>query len=281
MAGKRKQKAAAPDTSERWMATYLDLVTLLLIFFIIMYTMSRVDAQKYSAVANSLSLVLNGQSRSVLQNQGPALVNGLSGAFTPGNIENQAGNEEQIQEIKQEIKEYLADQQMVEQTAAGITTTKQLSEYVMIMEQERGLVISFKDAVLFASGSDELTPGARIIIREVGKSLLNIPNLVRIEGYTDNAPINTAVFPSNWELSFSRVSSVLHVLQSESGLSPERLSGTGYGEYRPLVPNNDTISMAMNRRVDIVILSEKYAYFEPGASTTFPYTTEPPADIKH
>lgn len=267
---RKKQKKAEPDTSERWMATYLDLVTLLLIFFIIMYTMSRVDAQKYATVANSLSLVLNGQARSVLQNQGPSLVDGLSGAFTPGNVENQAGNEEQIRAIKQEITEYLAEQAVEEIDPAGKTEIRQLTEYVVIMEQERGLVISFKDAVLFASGSDVLTAQARVIIREVGKSLLDIPNYIRVEGYTDNAPINTEAYPSNWELSFSRVASVIHVLQAEAGLSPERLSGVGYGEYRPLVPNVDAAGMAMNRRVDILILREKYDYFEPGTPGTMP-----------
>ena len=263
----KKKKAEPPENHERWLITYSDLITLLLIFFIIMYTMSRVDAAKYSAVANSLSLVLNGQSRSVLQNQGPALIDGLSGSYTPGNIENQIGNEEQIEEIKEEIKEYLAEQTVEETSPTGETTVKQLSEYVIIMEQERGLVISFKEAVLFTSGSDQLTSQARNIIREVGKSLLNVPNFIRVEGYTDNAPINTDKFPSNWELSVMRASSVLHVLQAESGVAPERLSAVGYGEYRPLVPNVDAVGMAMNRRVDILILREKYAYFEPGSET--------------
>lgn len=270
----KKKKAEAPENHERWLITYSDLITLLLIFFIIMYTMSRVDAQKYSAVANSLSLVLNGQARSVLQNQGPALIDGLSGAYTPGNVENQAGNEEQIEEIKEEIKEYLAEQTVEETAPTGETTVKQLSEYVIIMEQERGLVISFKDAVLFASGSDQLTAQARNIIREVGKSLVTVPNFIRVEGYTDNAPINTEKFPSNWELSVMRASSVLHVLQAESGIDPERLSAVGYGEYRPLVPNVDAVGMAMNRRVDILILREKYAYFEPGSEANPNVATE-------
>ena len=92
---------------------------------------------------------------------------------------------------------------------------------------------------------------------------MQIPNYIRIEGHTDNLPINTGKFPSNWELSALRATSVMHLLQEEAGISPERLSVIGYGEYRPLVPNIDAASQARNRRVDVVILKKKYESFEP------------------
>ena len=108
-----------------------------------------------------------------------------------------------------------------------------------------------------------MTPQARSIIRQVGEALKDLPNYIRVEGHTDNLPIHTARFPSNWELSVLRASNVVHVLHDEGGIPPDRLSIIGYGEYRPLVPNEDDLSRAMNRRVDIVILKQKYDYFEP------------------
>jgi chemotaxis protein MotB len=91
-----------------------------------------------------------------------------------------------------------------------------------------------------------------------------------VEGHTDDLPINTGKFPSNWELSALRASNVVHVLCEDAGIPAERLSIIGYGEYRPLVANEDKISRAMNRRVDIVILKKKYDYFEPAVSQSQP-----------
>ena len=250
---------------ERWLITYSDLITLLMIFFILMYTMSQVDAKKYAAVANSLSMVLTGEALSVLDAAGPSLVDGLSGQElpeTPGSITAQQG---QLEDVKKQIQEFIRAESLKEKGEATGGVSRRLGDYIIIMQQERGLVISIRDTVLFASGSDQLTPQAREIIKEVGTALVKIPNYIRVEGHTDNLPINTNRFPSNWELSVLRASNVVHVLQHDAGISPGRLSISGYGEYRPLVPNEDTDGRSVNRRVDIVILKQQYNYFEPTA----------------
>jgi len=249
---------------ERWLVTYADLITLLMIFFVLMYTMSQVDANKYRAVANSLSVVLTGQALSVLETQGPSMIEGISGQLLPEGEGTVPGNQGELEEVKKLIAEFIRtkDLEVSQEQKAGNTSTTKLSDYVVVYEQERGLVISFKDALLFASGSAELTPRARKIIEKVGATLVDLPNYIRVEGHTDDLPINTVKFPSNWELSVLRASNVVHVLQ-EAGISAHRLSIIGYGEYRPLVPNEDAQSRAMNRRVDIVILKKKYDYFEP------------------
>jgi chemotaxis protein MotB len=141
------------------------------------------------------------------------------------------------------------------------TSPGKLADYITVSSQERGLVISLKDTLLFASGSDQLNPEARKIIKQLGNSLLAIPNHIRVEGHTDNLPIKNARIPSNWELSTLRATTVLHVLQGEVGIPPERLSVSGYGEYRPLASNDTPENRAKNRRVDIVILKQKYAQF--------------------
>lgn len=259
----------------RWLLTYSDLITLLMAFFIIMYAMSEVDANKYQAVANSLSVALSGKSMSLLDSAGPSAVKGNSGQQVKEGTGASPQEQGQLDAIKKQIEEFIktenAQASSNNQGTAG-TSTK-LSNYIVVTEQERGLVISFKDTLLFQSGSDELNPQARVIITKVGQSLQAIPNYIRVEGHTDNLPIHNSQFQSNWELSVLRATNVVHVLQDDAGISPDRLSTIGYGEYRPLVPNNDEFNRSMNRRVDIVILKKKYDYFEPSTTTTTPSTS--------
>lgn len=262
---KKKGGGEGEGGSERWLVTYADLITLLMIFFVMMYTMSQVDARKYAAVANSLSVVLTGQAMSVLDTQGPSMVEGISGQLLPEGPGTVPDNQGQLDEVKRLIAEFIKaeDLEASQQQAAGNTSVTKLSDHIIVYEQERGLVISFKDTLLFASGSDELNPRANRIIKQVGGALVGLPNYIRVEGHTDNLPIHTEKFRSNWELSVLRAANVVHVLNEQAGIPAERLSIIGYGEYRPLVPNDDTISRSMNRRVDIVILKKKYDYFEP------------------
>lgn len=264
---KKRQEAEEGSGMERWLITYADLITLLMIFFVLMYTMSKVDAEKYAAVANSLSVVLTGQSMSVLETPGPSLVDGISGQEVkegPGEAPDEQG---QLQEVKELITEFIKQKdQDVSQSGSSTDTVTRLSDQIIVYEQERGLVISFKDALLFPSGSDVLTPDARELLKGLGGSLLGLPNYIRVEGHTDDLPINTYKFPSNWELSALRAANVVHVLNEEAGIPAERLGIIGYGEYRPLVANDSARNRAMNRRVDLVILKKKYDYFEPSAA---------------
>lgn len=262
--GRRRRKSGHSEEGgggERWLITYSDLITLLMIFFILMYTMSQVDAQKYAAVANSLSVVLTGQAMSVLDTPGPSLIEGLSGQDMPQNQDNV--EQGQLEEVKKLVSEFIESKD--QEARQGMTNSQaiKLSEHIIIYEQERGLVISFKDALLFPSGSDQLTPQAVDIISEVGRTLAGLPNYIRVEGHTDNLPIKTSRFASNWELSSMRAATVVHVLSESARIPAERLAIIGYGEYRPLVPNDNEAYRAMNRRVDIVILKKKYDYFEP------------------
>lgn len=264
MARRKKKKAENEGGSERWLITYADLITLLMIFFVLMYTMSQVDAVKYKAVANSLSVVLTGDAMSMLEAQGPSLAEGISGQQVPEGAEDNPSLQGQLSEVKKMVEEFINSQDQEASNKGKGQVATRLGDYISIVEQERGLVISFKDTLLFASGSDDLTPQARQVIVKVGSALKPIPNYIRVEGHTDNLPINTGKFPSNWELSALRASNVVHVLQKDVGINPERLSVIGYGEYRPLVANDTDLNRSMNRRVDIVILKKKYDYFEPG-----------------
>lgn len=238
---KKQQHAEGHNNSERWLLTYSDLITLLMIFFVVMYSISILDLKKFQSVASSLSQVLAGKEPTILEQPGPSI--------TPG----KSGEELKMEEIKQQLEEYAKE--------------NGLEASVTIYQEERGLVISLNDTVLFVKGKAGLTPQAQQVVAKVGGMLREISNQVRIEGHTDNLPINTPDFPSNWELSTARATNVLRFLLENSHLAPERLSAAGYGEYRPIAANNNEINRAKNRRVDIVIVKSQFDIMEPKINT--------------
>ena len=134
---------------------------------------------------------------------------------------------------------------------------------------ERGVVIHFTDRVLFDLGKAELKPEAKEVLQLVAQELKAWPNHIRVEGHTDNLPIRTAPYPSNWELSTARATEVLRYLIDVGGLAPERMSAAGYGEYRPIAPNDSEEGRAKNRRVDIVLLRSGLEVSEPAALLRF------------
>ncbi|MGI9952977.1 flagellar motor protein MotB [Moorellaceae bacterium AZ2] len=237
------------DNKERWLLTYADLITLLMIFFVVMYAISDTNMKKLSALAQSLGQALSGSPGGIFTEAGPSMIPGLSGgpALPEPTGEGKAGSA--LDQVYAQLSDYIA--------ASG------LQQEITLNKEERGLVVGMVETVLFPRGSDQLTPRAREIITKVGKMLAPLPNYLRIEGHTDNLPIQTERFPSNWELASARALNVLHVLITDAGINPERLSATSYGEYRPLAPNDSEANMARNRRVDIVVLKETFNVVEP------------------
>lgn len=251
------------DNKERWLLTYSDLITLLMIFFVVMYAISDVNSKKLAALAHSLTQALIGSpSSGIFQGEGLSLVEGFQSIGTPaGSSESaegasgQAATSYNVEEVARELNR--------------LVETSGLTGQVAITQEERGLVVRMAETVLFPKGSAELTPQAKDLITRVGKMLAPLPNYLRVEGHTDNLPIRAASYYSNWELAAARALTVLHVLVNESGINPERLSATSYGEFRPLVPNDSEENMAKNRRVDIVILRENFNAVEPHQEKNF------------
>jgi len=235
---RRRKSGEKKENSERWLLTYSDLITLLMIFFVIMYALSNVDANKFRALSDALSKALGGGGNMIQVHPGPSPI------ATPFELGNSASRENQeMEEVSNQLKEYLKK--------------NNLTARVSVITEERGVVISFQDPVFFPSGSAEMVPSAMPIIQDVGRIIMQIANHVRVEGHTDNVPINTASFPSNWELSSARATRVVQEF-IRVGFPPERLSATGYGEYRPRAPNDSEENRQLNRRVDIVVLKSKY-----------------------
>ncbi len=217
---------------ERWLVSYADFITLLFAFFTTMYAISTVDAQKMSKMVASMQVALKGDP---MQQAVPVPLpqNGVPQPVVP-RLDN-------LVVLRQQLAARLE---------------RQISQgHVEIGVDSRGLVVSIREAGSFPSGSAELSESARTLLAQVAAPLSELPHPVRIEGHTDDTPIRTSRFRSNWELSTSRATQVIAYLQNDLGLPASRLSAAGYGEFHPRVPNTSPDSRAQNRRVDLVILN--------------------------
>lgn len=233
------------ENLERWLLTYSDLITLLLAFFIIMYSISQVDLHKFRKVSQALNTVLDGSDRHQEA--------GWGNSFSDGKIRHRDPKGELLA-LKQNIDEIAQKLQM------GLEISTQL--------QKRGLVIHISESAFFDPGKADLKPQAMQIFDLLAAELLKIRNQVRIEGHTDNLPINTPKFPSNWELSTARATNCLRYLVEKLKFPPERISALGYAEYRPIATNDTSEGRNKNRRVDIVVLMPEDSLNEPTDQTT-------------
>ncbi|SYZ73601.1 OmpA/MotB domain protein [Candidatus Zixiibacteriota bacterium] len=234
----RRKKHDDHENLERWLLTYADLITLLLAFFIVMYSMSKVDAKKFGRMAEALSGALKGGTVVIRKGDQPGVVPG-SGVLQIGNLKT----------LGEEVQKNL--------NKSGF------GKLVNIENSERGLVIHIMESALFREGSADLEPKAREILDMVAQSIKGMPNHIRIEGHTDNKPIRTSRYPSNWELSSARATEVVRYLTDNHDIGPTQISALGYGEYRPISPNNSDENRARNRRVDIVVLTMEMTQSEP------------------
>ncbi len=276
---RKKEVEAEKENGERWLITYSDLITLLMIFFIVLYSMSKIDANKFRALADSLNAALGGgiPAKVAISDKpsGQAILdvgNALSKSTQPGptsNPDNTANTQYagQSQQQGADTGNTQVENMTIEQIKARLDAFAKgnnIQSSLQTSIEERGLVVSIQDTLLFESGSAVITPEARQILDKISTVLAAAPNYIRVEGHTDNVPIHTPQFPSNWELSVIRATNVVQILAAD-GILPDRLSATGYGEYRPIASNDTAAGRAKNRRVDLVILRSKYDSTEPGA----------------
>jgi chemotaxis protein MotB len=216
------------DNSDRWLLTYADLITLLLGLFVMLYAMSKIDAGKYSEVINAARGVF-GAPQGILTGN-PSLIENPSNA---------------LQSDKQRVAQELRSALNLEKGNLPVTIT----------ENERGITVHIMEELLFASGSADLKVTSLAMLDTLSAVLQRLPNDLRVEGHTDNVPINTTQFPSNWHLSVARALNVAYYLIERHNLKQERVSVVGYSEFQPLAPNDSQANRARNRRVDIVIVA--------------------------
>ena len=220
----------------RWLLTYADMLTLLFALFIILYSMSMANPVKAEAAALALRKtfgVLSG---------GEALLSG-SGSHdnTDYNFIDPAGSKSGMRGLQLRLKR----------------TLRGYKGKVVLQEDERGLIVHImSDGLLFLRGDADFLAGAKEILAAIIPALREVSSPILVEGHTCDLPIQTAAFPSNWELSAARATNVVKYLVEDQGFSPARISAAGYGEFRPLWPNTSDENRELNRRVDIVILKE-------------------------
>lgn len=234
----RERKKSEGLTGNEWMATYSDTVTLLMTFFILLFAISSQINESISK--SSIAAGASGGS-SILQfdlyDGEVPIIGGES------DIEGEGVLTKKEQTYK-EAKDFLSN-------------NKELQDIITIEDNERGVIVELKDNILFESASSQLKADSRVVLDKVSELLASIDNDILVEGHTDNVPINTYDFPSNWELSADRAVNVVRYFVEEKGLDPTRFSASGYGEYHPVAPNDTYENKAKNRRVNILIITSQ------------------------
>ncbi len=289
--GRRRRKHDDHTNHEAWAIPYGDLVTLLLAFFVVMYAISSVNAGKYRVLSDSLFAAFHGAPRTMQPIQvGDKQVG--TGADMNATVVQQAQLEGRQQSRLAPVpvavgmsraggRSAIDAGKLPAQAAAAAEALSRVADevahamdqlvqkdQVTIRRSDFWIEVEMKTDILFPSGSARLADDAVPIIERLGTVLAPFPNPIRVEGHTDDKPIKTAVFYSNWELSAARAGSVVRVL-STHGVAPGRLAVIGYGEQRPLKPNDSPDGRNANRRVVIVILSTELMR-QPEAAPTDP-----------
>ena len=255
--GKRAEGEAEAENSERWLLTYADMITLLLALFVVLFAMSSISQKKFDEFKTGLlqtfsqmqlqSALKGGtgllEHRSLITHPGvtpgpPQIAIPQTGAGTPASVSQQSS-------------------QLAAQINAALAQAN-LANDVQVAVEKRGVVVRLlSDKVFFNTDSAALGPVGSEVVNIIGKVVQPLPNDIDVEGYTDSAPIYGGPFSSNFELSAVRAVTVLEQLMRTDRVSANRLSATGFGATHPIVPNSNPTNMALNRRVDVVILNSQ------------------------
>jgi chemotaxis protein MotB len=260
----RKKKPEEHVNHERWMVSYADFITLLFAFFVMMYSISIVNTGKFKVLSESLTAAFTDPARSLEPIQVGDLVR------APAEMQDQSFADPQPKpirpvEMRQMAKLVDVDPVLLDKASKQLDEIQERVETAMaemidqgaitVQRSEYWIEIEMNSSVLFESGSSILYPRVVPILTQLGRVMIDFPNHVHVEGYTDTVPINTEMFPSNWELSGSRAATVVRLFEF-TGVKPDRLAAIGYGEYYPVAENTNAEGRARNRRVVAVVLAE-------------------------
>ena len=229
----RKKKKPDDINTNAWMDTYADTITLLLTFFILLYSFSTTDNERLQLIAAALKGEITG---------------------IPMKLEDTP--DISMEDIEQGIGEKSPYSILVEQIQE-IIDKNALTNSIKVREEDSGVVLQLNENVLFDLGKADLKPESIQVLDTISTLIPSINNEIMVQGHTDNIPISSGTYKSNWELSTARAITVLRYFIETKGFDPTRFSATGYGEYKPLVDNSTDQNRAINRRVDILIVQQK------------------------
>ncbi|WP_334158380.1 flagellar motor protein MotD [Oryzomicrobium sp.] len=265
MAKRRRGHEDEHENLERWLVSYADFITLLFAFFVVMYAISSVNEGKYRVLSDSLvsafrNVQIVGAGQMQVVTTPNAAVKQIVVQQDPKSEARRQAQREKMRNVAQDIFRVLAP--LVRQGK------------VRLVETDKGVTIEIADSVLFSPGQAQLETTSVQALRMVGEVLAPTEFPIVIEGHTDNVPIRTSQYPSNWELSAVRATTVLRLFV-DAGVSPQRLTAIGYGEHRPVESNDSLEGRARNRRVSILI--ESAIPLEPEAPPLAPPPEQPQA----
>ena len=254
---------------ERWAIPYGDLLTLLLAFFVVMYSISSVNEGKYRVLSSSLHAAFRGQPRALDPIEVGHKRLGADAHIRIGIVRQGVSKSRPrahlaplpVPRPKPAADSAAARDAVLPRVAARIdrALSALINDREVVVQSKPGRIeVQFRSDILFPSGSARLSVNATAAIRKLAAVLVHFPNPIRVEGFTDNVPIRTLQFHSNWELSAARAGSVVHVLQDE-GVAPGRLAVVGFGAQRPIASNATAAGRRANRRVVVLILSTRLA----------------------
>jgi len=237
-----KKHKGEHDNADRWLLTYADLITLLLGLFVILYSMSRVDLEKYKALGQALRTAFVGVPGTPAIGAGTGPYEDATGGAYPDTSEC-----------------YLTLK--IEEAISGIA---EAAGAVSVEIEERGVVVRLMETLMFDLGKAYLRPEAQQLLSKVAPVLTKSGRPILIEGHTDNLPINTAEFPSNWQLSAMRSANVIYFLTHRAGVPEQQLSGAAHADQCPVASNDTPEGRQRNRRVDIVFLKGQWKSINRG-----------------
>jgi chemotaxis protein MotB len=253
--------------SERWLVTYADVLTLLLVLFIVLFSISVVNTSKFISLKSSLSSAFGTGEKSVLDggsglqdtasdaNGHEVVVAGQPTVETTDAPDVKAASGAAPRRFPPAVEQEVQNFTKVEQAIKAELRRRGLSQAVRFTIDRRGLVVTIvTDSLVFPGNSADLLPGGQRIIAAVTPPLRTVPNRIEVDGYTNQVKVNTDPYPSGWELSSARASAVVRFLIAD-GVAEGRLSAVGWSDQHPLYPPGDPRAVTLNRRVEVVVRS--------------------------
>jgi chemotaxis protein MotB len=271
---RRRRQEPEHENHERWLVSYADFITLLFAFFVVMYAISSVNEGKYRVLSDTLNAIFSDPYNADPGLPAAAATPAINAPIPPpvlvpepmpttplvGSATEEPLSDDRFQDLRRQLEISLQDYQRDDQ--------------IEVTGDAHRIEVRIKSALLFGSGSASLARPALQPLREVARILAPLTHSIQVEGHTDDVPISTQQYPSNWELSAARAASVVHFL-SRLGVSPDRLSAVGYGEHRPVASNANEGGRARNRRVTLAVLAPQAIPWAEGPALPEPAARRP------
>ncbi len=257
MARQRRRKSVEEaEHNERWMVSYADFITLLFAFFVVMYSISSVNEGKYRVLTDSLgeAFAVGSEHERTPKNNNPLGLDSEDSIDIQPIKLDEPPVDKQTNALSEEILKERESLQAVSGQLQEVLTDFIEQKLVDVKKHDFWIELEMNSELLFSSGESELSKQALPIVNKVAQVVRVLPNMLSVEGYTDNLPINTIKFPSNWDLAAARASSVVKALIAQ-GVDPTRLSAVGYGEFHPVADNETVEGRFKNRRVVLLLMS--------------------------